>query len=287
MSEKLQTLEIPQNYSALLTKLEKLAIDLDVNLENITLAKKEVEISINTADSGVTIADHVPVTAADGEYSRYISDIWIGVILTLLIVSIIFFICSCFLYHKFQQWKNTYHAGRAPEGNNDPLRRFDIDIESLPSYTIVSGLPTYDDALEEFRKAGIILTPKSTVPIIKIFEADSNRDNTDSADSASISSSCVCGGNAPGIIELTPEQLQSLSQKRLSLQISFAPTSRRNSRPRIDLLKQVSRNNMLRTMDPDNLPPGLHRSSSALSLNDRIILDQRLRNLQQHRGSLC
>lgn len=111
MSEKLQTFEIPQNYSALLNKLEKLAIDLDVNLENITLAKKEVEISINTADSGLTVSDHVPVVApvagVDGEYSRYISDIWIGVILTLLIVSIIFFICSCFLYHKFQQWKNT------------------------------------------------------------------------------------------------------------------------------------------------------------------------------------
>lgn len=159
----------------------------------------------------------------------------------------------------------------------------------MPSYTIVSGLPTYDDALEEFRKAGIILTPKSSVPIIKIFEADS-RENSDNADNASINSSCVCGasGNAPGIIELTPEQLQSLSQKRLSLQISFAPTgsSRRNSRPRIDLLKQVSRNNMLRNMDPD-IMPGLHRSSSALSLNDRTALEQRLRHLQQHRGSLC
>lgn len=108
MSEKLQTLEIPQNYSALLNKLEKLAIDLDVNLENITLAKKELEISFNSADPSLTVAEHVPVVAvADGEYSRYISDIWIGVILTLLIVSIIFFICSCFLYHKFQQWKNT------------------------------------------------------------------------------------------------------------------------------------------------------------------------------------
>lgn len=107
MSEKLQTFDIPQNYSALLNKLEKLAIDLDVNLENITLAKKEVEISINTADSGLTVADHVPVISASPVDTRYISDIWIGVILTLLIVSIIFFICSCFLYHKFQQWKNT------------------------------------------------------------------------------------------------------------------------------------------------------------------------------------
>lgn len=164
-------------------------------------------------------------------------------------------------------------------------RRYDIDIESLPSYTIVSGLPTYDDALEEFRKAGIILTPKkSTVPIIKIFEADTNRELPDSTDNAS----CVCGagGNSPGIIELTPEQLQALSQKRLSLQISFTPTSRRNSRPRVDLLKQVNRNNMLRSMDPENTT-NLHRSSSALSLNDRMIFERRLRDLQQHRGSLC
>lgn len=108
MSEKLQSLDLPQNYSALLNKLEKLALDLDVNLENITLAKKEVEISIS-GNSGdlVNETPHISVAGTEVEYSRYISDIWIGVILTLLIVSIIFFICSCFLYHKFQQWKNT------------------------------------------------------------------------------------------------------------------------------------------------------------------------------------
>lgn len=43
-------------------------------------------------------------------------------------------------------------------------------MESLPSYTIVSGLPSYDDALEQYRhslNSEIILNPNT---MIKIFE---------------------------------------------------------------------------------------------------------------------
>lgn len=239
----------------------------------------------------------------------------------------------------------------------------DYEAESLPSYTIVSGLPTYDDALEEFRKAGIILTP-AFVPVIKIFESVNNEaggakepavsytlvenpaassgseSNGDNISLTSITCNCGAGGggNSPGItsntlpsysaataaaivaaspsgaaltsqvIELSPEHLASLSQKRLSLQISFNNSLRRRSRSRSTL-----RNHLLRSRAVGNtaglgpidatMPAGvaapaptprdttpvltpIHRSSSTLSLsNERQLLDQRLRHLH-HRGSL-
>lgn len=231
----------------------------------------------------------------------------------------------------------------------------DYEAESLPSYTIVSGLPTYDDALEEFRKAGIILTP-AFVPVIKIFESVNNEaggnkepavsytlvenpatssGSESNGDNISLNSiTCNCGGgNSPGItsnslpsysaataaaivagspsgtaltsqvIELSPEHLASLSQKRLSLQISFNNSLRRRSRSRSTL-----RNHLLRSRavgntaglgpidgtvpaapTPRDTTPVLtpiHRSSSTLSLsNERQLLDQRLRHLH-HRGSL-
>ncbi|XP_033238130.1 uncharacterized protein comm3 isoform X3 [Drosophila pseudoobscura] len=221
----------------------------------------------------------------------------------------------------------------------------DYEAESLPSYTIVSGLPTYDDALEEFRKAGILLTP-SVVPIIKIFECndngggkeqavgyslvETNANGDGSVDNISLNSAtCNCGNASPTstlpsysaataaamalaaaavpqVIELSPDHLASLSQKRLSLQISFNNSVRRQSTRSGAAL----RNNLLRSRAVGNtagmgpiettvtvasgqgreagpqILPALHRSSSTLSLsNERQLLDHRLRHLH-HRGSL-
>lgn len=201
----------------------------------------------------------------------------------------------------------------------------EYEVESLPSYTIVSGLPTYDDALEEFRKAGIILTPP--MPVVKIFEKDpaavgstakenqifnmENGVNTDT-DNISVTSTCTCGAAnnsnltnpnsvytvpsplASQVIELSPEQLAALSQKRLSLQITFNNAVRRNSRPRgVDLYRQVNRNNLLRSQAAAAAAatregfPQIHRSSSTLTLsNEPNMLDRRLMQHLQHRGSL-
>ncbi|XP_017053372.1 uncharacterized protein LOC108096337 isoform X2 [Drosophila ficusphila] len=221
----------------------------------------------------------------------------------------------------------------------------DYEAESLPSYTIVSGLPTYDDALEEFRKAGIILTP-AVVPIIKIFECNESNGkeqavgyslvetNIASADAGAdnvslASTTCNCGNASPTsslpsysaataaamavaaaappqVIELSPEHLASLSQKRLSLQISFNNSVRRQSPLRNHLLRSRAVGNTagigpLDTASPvvqvsgghgghgggvTILPAPLHRSTSTISLsNERQLLDQRLRHLH-HRGSL-
>ncbi|KQS44119.1 protein commissureless 2 isoform X2 [Drosophila erecta] len=222
----------------------------------------------------------------------------------------------------------------------------DYEAESLPSYTIVSGLPTYDDALEEFRKAGIILTP-AMVPIIKIFECNETgkeqavgyslvETNMASADAAAdnvslASTTCNCGNSSPTsslpsysaataaamaaaaaaaappqVIELSPEHLASLSQKRLSLQISFNNSVRRQSPLRNHLLRSRAVGNTAGVGPSEaagpaihgtgahgvhgggstTILPVLHRSSSTISLsNERQLLDQRLRHLH-HRGSL-
>ncbi|XP_059216310.1 uncharacterized protein LOC106092403 [Stomoxys calcitrans] len=330
-------LDLLQNYTVLINKLEQLAVGVDPTFGNISVDHKELEISLGGGGANVDLdllgdpiaasrAGPPHVTYAHGleeaEYSRVVSDIWIGVILTLLIVSVIFFICACFLYHKFQQWKNSYRTS-----NSEPVEVCrncppNYEVESLPSYTIVSGLPTYDDAIEEFRKAGILLTPP--LPIIKIFEAKDSKDNIiniecmpNEGDNISLSShnNCTCGANgslsnsntittnnnlllptmqsvshahSTQFIELNPEQLAHLSQKRLSLQIAFPQLQgsqfRRNSRPRVDM-----RNHLLRSRAEGNGNgqtfeglPRIHRTSSTFSLNN-----ERHRAMHmQHRGSL-
>ncbi|EDV98677.1 uncharacterized protein LOC6570862 isoform X1 [Drosophila grimshawi] len=376
-AEKIQLdgFDLPSNYSVLINKLEQLALGLDSALGNFTIDRQEVEINLSGSASATDVADvaddllfsdvipaarapppHIAhgsriYTGNDDDF-HVVSDIWIGVILTLLIVFVIFFICACFLYHKFQQWKNSYRANHS-DASIEICRHCppEYEVESLPSYTIVSGLPTYDDALEEFRKAGIILRP-ALVPVIKIFEnanneaggvkepsvayslveTSSSSASDANADTISLTSiTCNCGGSSPTgtlpsysaataaamtataaagnplnsqVIELSPDHLASLSQKRLSLQISFNNSLRCRSRSNM-------RNHLLRSRAVGNsavlgpiettlaaasvvtapaatghILPHIHRSSSTVSLsNERQLLDQRLRHLH-HRGSL-
>lgn len=39
------------------------------------------------------------------EYERFVSDMWIGIVLTMVVVFIVFALCFWYMYHKFQQWK--------------------------------------------------------------------------------------------------------------------------------------------------------------------------------------
>lgn len=40
------------------------------------------------------------------EYEQFLADLWVGIILTLMVLSCVCCMCSCLLYHKFQQWKS-------------------------------------------------------------------------------------------------------------------------------------------------------------------------------------
>lgn len=44
---------------------------------------------------------------SDIEYERFMNEVWITLVLVLFILSIVFCLCSCLLYHKFRQWKRS------------------------------------------------------------------------------------------------------------------------------------------------------------------------------------
>lgn len=43
----------------------------------------------------------------DPDYEQFLADVWVGIVLTLMVLSCVCCMCSCLLYHKFQQWKRT------------------------------------------------------------------------------------------------------------------------------------------------------------------------------------
>ncbi|XP_053687580.1 protein commissureless 2 homolog [Sabethes cyaneus] len=89
----------------------------------------------------------------DPTYERFIGDVWVGIVLTLMILSSIFCMCSCFLYHKFRQWQRSVITARSQTTSNMDIESPPpYDVESLPSYTIVSGLPSYNDAIEQLKQ---------------------------------------------------------------------------------------------------------------------------------------
>lgn len=44
---------------------------------------------------------------ADPDYEQFLADVWVGIVLTLMVLSCVCCMCSCLLYHKFQQWKRS------------------------------------------------------------------------------------------------------------------------------------------------------------------------------------
>lgn len=57
-----------------------------------------------------TIPDVVR-TESDKEYEQFLADVWVGIVLTLMVLSCVCCMCSCLLYHKFQQWKRSGKNG--------------------------------------------------------------------------------------------------------------------------------------------------------------------------------
>ncbi|XP_037939187.1 protein commissureless 2 [Teleopsis dalmanni] len=91
------------------------------------------------------------------EYDKFMNEVWMGIVLTLILITLVFCVCSCFLYYQFKTWKRNYH-------NTVQQNQHDIEAVKLhpnlddpvPEYTLVSGLPSYEAALELLHK-----TPQS------------------------------------------------------------------------------------------------------------------------------
>ncbi|KAL1491013.1 hypothetical protein ABEB36_011674 [Hypothenemus hampei] len=123
------------------TQLETISSSRPVNrtLDFLNLSDLAV-LQIGAEDSEVTAQQTDPV------YEQFLADVWVGIVLTLMVLSCICFMCSCLIYHKFQEWKH-----RVAEAQNQiNLENGTLETE-LPSYTIASGLPTYEEALEQLK----------------------------------------------------------------------------------------------------------------------------------------
>lgn len=101
------------------------------------------------------IGDPVVSTSESAEYEQFLADVWVGIVLTLMVLSCVCCMCSCLLYHKFQQWKRGV-MDRRPDQN---IEEGNPEAE-LPSYTIASGLPTYEEAIEQMKKVKELETVK-------------------------------------------------------------------------------------------------------------------------------
>ncbi|XP_075163514.1 commissureless [Haematobia irritans] len=98
------------------------------------------------------------------DMNSLINYLWIGVVTSLVILTVIFVLFSCYFYRKFREWKKCNKDIRAHMNNDmypgtiapcDPSANpeaayYQMDMPPPPPppcYTIATGLPTYDEAL--------------------------------------------------------------------------------------------------------------------------------------------
>lgn len=77
-----------------------LSLPVGMELEGLDL-DKNVSLLLPT-----TISDDI-IAETDPEYEQFLADVWVGIVLTLMVLSCVCCMCSCLLYHKFQQWKRS------------------------------------------------------------------------------------------------------------------------------------------------------------------------------------
>ncbi|XP_044752422.1 uncharacterized protein LOC123312199 [Coccinella septempunctata] len=96
------------------------------------------------------------------EYEQFLADVWIGIILTLMVVICVCCMCSCLLYHKFQQWKRRLRSSRTPSSVEEGGSPGCTDTD-LPSYDMASGLPSYEEAILQLQRVKELAAGERTV----------------------------------------------------------------------------------------------------------------------------
>ncbi|XP_061394237.1 protein commissureless 1 [Musca vetustissima] len=100
---------------------------------------------------------------AGADMNSLINYLWVGVVTSLVILTVIFVLFSCYFYRKFRQWKKCNKDIRAHLNNdmypgtivpcnaagNPEAAYYQMNMPAPPPpcYTIATGLPTYDEAL--------------------------------------------------------------------------------------------------------------------------------------------
>lgn len=87
----------------------KMLEELDSDLALTLTSKTEIEATLRKNFSYLIndFYDEEPSTEIDPEYEQFLADVWVGIVLTLMVLCCVCCMCSCLLYHKFQQWKRS------------------------------------------------------------------------------------------------------------------------------------------------------------------------------------
>lgn len=90
-----ETIKLTKNYTLFVNEIRRFAFGNEPNTNS-------------TATNGyINSNNHHNHGMSDEEYARFVSDMWIGIVLTMLMVFIVFALCFWYMYHKFQQWKQS------------------------------------------------------------------------------------------------------------------------------------------------------------------------------------
>lgn len=97
----MQTAELFVHLVILYTRGNRtLAVTMNSGHHNLTVLVAEVDDVAVVPDTGTRYREQE-------QYERFLADIWVGVVLTLMVLSCVCCVCSCLLYHRFQQWKRS------------------------------------------------------------------------------------------------------------------------------------------------------------------------------------
>lgn len=78
---------------------------MNILSDNDSLTSGKLSQVINNNFSVLIATEFAEIT--DPEYEQFLADVWVGIVLTLMVLSCVCCMCSCLLYHKFQQWKRS------------------------------------------------------------------------------------------------------------------------------------------------------------------------------------
>ncbi|XP_017465810.1 PREDICTED: uncharacterized protein LOC108358831 [Rhagoletis zephyria] len=151
------------------TLLNSIQLQKYIKIDNSPVVDSPLPVEDNMDLFGIPPPNHVSIDSSGFdtvdelhrqlEYDKFMNEVWIGIVLTLILISMVFCICSCFLYHQFRTWKRNYRntVAHSRNGLNSEITKLHPELEDpVPEYTLVSGLPSYEAALELLNK-----TPQS------------------------------------------------------------------------------------------------------------------------------
>ncbi|BES90274.1 Hypothetical protein NTJ_03083 [Nesidiocoris tenuis] len=123
-------------------------------MEGLDSNQNQFSVSLDDDLLQATNYTEPPATVATATVRSRPSDAWIGPAVLFIILLILACITAGFIYSKFRRWKAEVVSELSENGQPDLGRRPSKE-EFPPSYLVVTGLPSYDQAVQFARRASL------------------------------------------------------------------------------------------------------------------------------------